>query len=288
MKLKGAITELSTDREFGYKFDTTDDFWEKGAEILKVLKPIYIATKEMQKVGYGLADFYISWLRIEKNLNRFSSEEVLLNLTTELEKALKKRANEVLDTPTMLAAIYLDPRVKYKLSNTQKECAMLYIKQLNTRILQVESNEVDDESLDHDENGTSMTNNTLDELNNEFNLASAHDSLDETSIYDPNHVMISFGEYEKVKHIDFKHAVMYFWKNNKDKFPLLYPIARTIHGIPASQCLQESHFSSFSYVRSNKRCSLGAETLQNILMVRLNKQLFYEQKKMDMDNIVKT
>lgn len=60
MKLKGAITELSTDREFGYKFDTTDDFWEKGAEILKVLNPIYIATKEMQKLGYGLADFYIS------------------------------------------------------------------------------------------------------------------------------------------------------------------------------------------------------------------------------------
>lgn len=65
MKLRSVIQELSTDREFGYKFETTEDFWDKGIEMLKVLEPIHVATKEMQQVGYGLADFYISWLRIK-------------------------------------------------------------------------------------------------------------------------------------------------------------------------------------------------------------------------------
>lgn len=143
MQLRSVIIELSTDREFGHKFFTTDDFWNKAAEILKVLKPLYIATKEMQKVGYGLADFYISWLRIQKNLERLAPEETLLNLTEELQKSMKNREPEVFETPVMLAAIYLDPRVKFKLSNSQKACAMFYLKQLNRRNLQVNSNDVD-------------------------------------------------------------------------------------------------------------------------------------------------
>lgn len=70
MKLRSVVHELSTDREFGYKFETTEDFWDKGIENLEVL----------QQVGYGLADFYISWLRIEKNLNRLYADETMLNL----------------------------------------------------------------------------------------------------------------------------------------------------------------------------------------------------------------
>lgn len=281
MKLKSIIIELSTDREFGDKFETTEDFWDKGAEILKVLKPIYIVTKEMQKVGYGLCDFYISWLRLQKNLDRFHAEETLLNLTYELERALEKRKSEVLDTPMMLAAIYLDPRVKFKLNATQKECAMLYLKQLNTRNQQLASNRDEVQA----ENETFLANNTLDELNEEFNSAQMYE-IDDDPVSDTNLLMIAFAEYEKVKHVDFKNTVMNFWRIHKNDFPLIYPLACIVHAIPASQCLEERHFSSFSYIRNSKRCTLGAENVQNILTVRLNKELFYKEKQMDLENIV--
>lgn len=281
MKLKSVIIELSKDNDFGDRFETTEDFWEKGDEILKVLKPIYIATKEMQKIGYGLSDFYISWLRLQKNLDRFHAEETSLNLTYELERALEKRKSEVLDTPMMLAAIYLDPRVKNKLNATQKECAMLYLKQLNTRHQQLTSNRDENQA----ENETILANNTLDELNEEFNSAQMYENPDDP-IPDANQLIIAFTEYEKVKHVDLKSAVMNFWRIHKNEFPLIYPLACILHAIPASQCLEERHFSSFAYIRSSKRCSLGAENVQNILTLRLNKELFYKEKQMDLDNIV--
>lgn len=132
-----------------------------------------------------------------------------------------------------------------------------------------------------------MTNNTLDELNEEFNSAVMHDSFEEDFNTDDNQIMMAFTDYDKVKHVDIKNDKMFFWKNHKDEHKLIYPLACIVHSIPASQALIESHFSSFSYVRSNKRCSLKAENVQNILTVRLNKELFYDQKKHDLATIIK-
>lgn len=63
--------KLADCNEFGWKFETTDAFWEEINEIIAVLQSSYDLTISMQKVGYGLADFYIGWLRVKKNLERF-------------------------------------------------------------------------------------------------------------------------------------------------------------------------------------------------------------------------
>lgn len=62
----------------------SEGFWGKIDEILDVLRPIYNATVEMQTVGYGLADFCVSWLRIGKNLDRVNHNETITNLAYEL------------------------------------------------------------------------------------------------------------------------------------------------------------------------------------------------------------
>lgn len=48
----------------------TEQFWDDVAEIVSVLQSPYNATKEMQRIGYGISDFYISWTRMQKSLTR--------------------------------------------------------------------------------------------------------------------------------------------------------------------------------------------------------------------------
>lgn len=271
MKLRSVIIELSTDKEFGQKFTTDEGFWEKVNEILLVLKPLYIATKDMQRVGYGLADFRISWLRVHKNLERINTDGTLLNLTTKLTEALKAREAEIFNTPLMLAAIYMDPRIKHQLSAREKECATLCLKTIFNR-LQNQTTESEDE----------LQNNTLDELNAEF-AASQSEHPVEPCVED---LIVLLASYDSVKRIDIKREVMDFWADNIKEYPLLYSMACIIHAIPAGQCLEERNFSSFSFIRSSRRTNLRAESLQNILTIRLNKELFYEEKQKEINQIL--
>lgn len=72
-KMKPVIIQLSSSPEFGSKFETTDSFWAELDEIVAVLQPGYEFTIKMQKIGFGLSDFYINWLRVKKNLERFGN-----------------------------------------------------------------------------------------------------------------------------------------------------------------------------------------------------------------------
>lgn len=227
----------------------------------------------MQKVGYGLADFCISWLRIGKNLERMNVEETLTDLTSELSCKLDARKAQIFDTPSMLAAMYLDPRIKHKLQNPQKECAILFLKKLMSRQQNQFTNQTDvNETL----------NNTLDELNEEFATMEGSRGIGP----DESQLMASFAAYDHIQRVNIKDKVMDFWKTHKGEFPLIYSLACIIHAIPANQCLEERNFSSFSYIRSSRRTSLKPENVQNILTVRLNKELLYEQKQKDLDKIL--
>lgn len=226
----------------------------------------------MQSVGYGLADFCVSWMRIEKNLNRLNADCTQLNLGFELLRELEARKADLFDTPYMLAAIFLDPRIKFKLNNVQKECAILHIKNLYTRMKLLEIKENDTENQHH---------NTLDELNEEY--AATYNTEEH---FDTSHLMISLSSYDAVKHVDFKCNVMDFWQEHKQEFPLIYPLACVVHAIPAGQSFEERNFSSFSFIRNSKRTRLSAESTKNILMIRLNKELFYDYKQKQIDEII--
>lgn len=69
--MKSIIIQLANYKEFGPKFETTEAFWNEVDEIIDVLQSDYDFTINMQKIGYGLSDFYIGWLRVKKNLERF-------------------------------------------------------------------------------------------------------------------------------------------------------------------------------------------------------------------------
>lgn len=256
--MKEAIIELSGNVEFGYKFEVDEAFWKGVEEIATVLQPSYNLTIEMQQVGYGLSDFYIGWLRVKKNLQRIVQSMPQFNLAAKLIGNMDKRAPSLFKSPLFLCSVFLDPRIMFTLSDEQKATAAMGILKIQERITET-TNANEEEAI----------NNTLDEIQPEFqnqhlgNQNTSDSLLQEISIY------------ETEKPCDIKKPVMEFWENNAQKYHLLRPIADILHAVPSNQTCTERAFSSLSYIRSKHRMSMSAQNLSNVLMIRLNKDIYY-------------
>lgn len=283
-KLKDVIQQLVENDEFGSSFVIagTAAFWDNLNEIVTVLEIPFIATQNMQRVGYGLTDFYIGWMRMNRSLPRHVDGR--LKLAENLIAELKRREGVLLDTPTMLAAMYLDPRIKYKLDDTQKECAMLALEQLHIR--------VSNSSMENAVNQSS--NDTLDELNASAAYAHSDNSNNnnnnraaEMNVY-LKPIRDCFVQYDCALPGNIKSSVMDFWKNNKHKFPILYELVCIVHAVQAGQCCVERNFSGFSYVYDCHRIKLLPKNIANIMMVKLNKDVYEIWQQNEIDKIRKS
>lgn len=63
----------------------------------------------------------------------------------------------------------------------------------------------------------------------------------------------------------------------------MYPLASVLHSVPAGQCVEERNFSSFSFIRNCRRTALKELNVKNVLLIRLNKELFYYYKDRKID-----
>lgn len=65
-----------------------------------------------------------------------------------------------------------------------------------------------------------------------------------------------------------------FWARNKSTFKEVYELAKIVNAVPVTQVTVERAFSSLAFILTALRNSLHAETLENILIIRLNKEIF--------------
>lgn len=267
--MKELVKELSKCADFGVEFVVNEEFWENLEEVVAVLKPAYNVTIDMQRIGYSLSDFYISWIRITKNLLRIQANGTEFDLAAKLKQKMEHRSSSLFRSPLMLCAIYLDPRIMFKLTDTQKATAALDLLDIYKRLAK------------HHMNEEKNVNDTLDEIQEEYheqNIGSRQD--------DPNKLLQEMSVYELEKPHDIKATVMNFWELNAVKYPLLSPLADVLHAVPSNQSCTERSFSSFSYIRSKHRMAMSAENLSNVLMVRLNKDIFYSERKAQVEKIL--
>lgn len=246
-----------------------EEFWFQLEEIVTVLKAPYNATISMQQIGYGLSDFYISWIRITKNLSRIECSNPKFDLAKKLKDKMELRVPSLFKTLLMLCAIYLDPRIMFKLTDEQKATAAINLVKLHERL--TKTGESDD---------ANNVNDTLDEIQqdyheqNDWEPSSSNQSIQEISVY------------ENEKPNEIRASVMDFWDKNRDKYHLLRILADVLHAVPSNQSSVESSFSSFSYIRNKYRMSKSANNLSNVLMVRLNKDVFYKEREEQIQRIL--
>lgn len=269
--MKKFVQSLAQNKEFETKFQTDETFWKQVDEIVTTLKAPYEATINMQAVGYSMSDFYITWLRVQKNLERVTNQNPQFDLAPKLLEKMAERAPPLFENPLMVAAVYLDPRIMVKLDITQKAFAQTSLIEFHDRITQ----------MINIERSKKNPNDTLDEIQGEC--------MDQAEDFPTNSripLMQQFEAYERTKPYDIKAPLMEFWEKNKAVYPLLHQIAEIVHAVPSNQTGTERSLSSFSYIRSCHRTTMSSTTLSNILMVRLNKEIFRQQRQDHVNSIL--
>lgn len=247
MRLRELCDELSKNDD-QFKFD--EGFWNDLGSMVKVFDTIYIEMKKMQAVQFTLSDFYISWRRIQNRLQNMNLETNAPPLINHLLESMKRRYKSLFDVPVMEMAIFLDPRLAIPELVAEIGRGEEFVKDLHKKVIK---DDMDSGSND-------------DSLENLFAAQSGTPSAQELSD--------EIQEYKLIPRLMLSESVLEFWKINKEKFPHLYRLATIVMAVSPTQVSVERAFSAFGFIYSNRRQKLKPIHVQELLNIRLNRELF--------------
>lgn len=260
-------------------------------EMLKVFQIPYEATNALQSASFTLSDFYQSWLKVVYKLQRqIEDPQLQTDFATLLLQRLKFRQPDLLNNIAMKCAVYLDPRVRFNLTEVETSMAKMHLEKMYNHIQQLKSSKNNaNESASHekpeDENQnddsfekhmaaiataketTASTNNT-EEVAPSFNFLEQLDDYEKTS---PFHQM----------------GVLPFWESKKMEWPEVYELSTIINSIPPTQTTVERTFSMLSFFFTVRRYNLGAKMLQDILTIKLNEDLARKVNENEIEELIK-
>lgn len=257
--------------------------WSVLTEVLKILHVPFVATKQLQLPVFTLSDFFACWLKIKLQLKKLLNQEMMTNFAEILMEKILKREKELLNYPAMLCAIYLDRRYRKELKNydhieiAKRTLANQYERLLSKRQhLQTEKEPEPENAVDSFEEYLRQSDETF--SMSPLDVASTNDER-----FDRYAFMEMLQKYEENvtrKH----HALSLFedWESLKAEYPELYQLATIIYGIPPTQVTVERSFSAMSFIFNPKRAQLSQEMLENILTIKLNKELVHSIDARDM------
>lgn len=267
-------------------------------EMEEVLHVVYLTTVLLQKNDFTLSDFYGCFQIIELRLKRMigGPKPMLTKLARHLLNCMGNRKAKVIETPLMICAVFLDPRYKCTIESDYEKIQMakITIEQIWNRMKLVKGV---DSKEDEKQKSLAKKNNIEDfyaeldlHLNQTLGLhpsSTGHglgtgtdDSNDKGSIIN------AISQYElaisgfRMKSSDSIHE---FWENKKTEFGILYEIAAVVFAIPPTQASVERNFSALKYMLTDKRYNLKAELLESLLLIHLNRNIFAEVQKAEIE-----
>lgn len=253
----------------------TDYEWKAIDDVVEIMQPSYLEMKRMQSQAFGLSDFFGSWHVIKCSLHEFESRSVnVTDLPSCLLLKMKAYEIELMINPLLLSAVYLDPRYAMTLKGEEKIIARSKLTEIYKRI-----------------NNQNTENNVPTSGTNEMNrfssylstLARARNSAaprvaDNSAIFTNELLALEqdFNDFEEEEVLPHNTNILLHWEKKKKQYPKLYKLVNTIMSVPSTQNSVERDFSSFGFIYDAKRTLLDPAMLQNILLIRNNKDVFEE------------
>lgn len=262
--------------------------WTIIEEAVKVLKMFFLATKELQRVDFTLSDFYGHLLALRVHLKNYLDTPQTSNLATCLQTEINIRLPMLNKNPLMLCAVFLDRRFSSKLNCDEKTLAIRTLIKMWGEI-----------RMEHNSNDNNNSNSN-DNSNNGNNGNESFQFVDNASVLDayfnskgvelmepansennePNYCLSNDAMYKILDDFDKKvgrqqttKKVLEFWEENKFVFPEIYLLSTIINAVPPTQATTERCFSSLNFIFDEKRTKLSLILLEEILVIRLNKDL---------------
>lgn len=247
--------------------------WEYVSELVKTLHIFNIQTLKLQREQCTLSDFFGYWTKIVLKLSKKDDA-----FSIDLLNKMNYWRDRLLENAAMLGAIYLDPRYQRGLTAEQKNTAISFLKTLFSKIMAVEREEQNgnggisniDQQNDSNESDLSLEmEQFLDAISGEHAAPSiTHPTMNNAINIDK--ILREFDHQREPHNI----SVLEFWEKNKSIHPILYKLSSTVYTIPPTQTSVERNFSAFALVLTSLRTRLGDAILENILIIKTNKEIF--------------
>lgn len=246
LKLKTFVQELALANE---DFATTDDFWGEITDTEQVLKFITITMKQFESENLILSDVYKYVTTLKLQLDQYP----FLDLAVEILKVLEDRFAPILKSVPMLACMYLDPRFQCK----------------NAVI-----NDPDTEGASSSSIQPSSSHTIMDENENllEKMLQSKCTQARNNQTKNIRRLLEEF-DFESNR-MPSGTNVAEFWQNSVATRPELFKLAAVILSIPPAEVTCERAFSTLNFVFNKLRNRLSDKSLQRIMFIKLNLELF--------------
>ncbi|XP_025267865.1 uncharacterized protein LOC112639123 [Camponotus floridanus] len=195
------------------------------------------------------------------------------------------REQKLINNDILLSAVYLDPRYKVLLSNTQLERAKIHLKHLWAKIISLNRNDnsmnESNENFNGSSSNSSETASTHDEFENLLKLKERQQNLTKTYSSRESDLYRIETELERYnieqKRLNRKINVLQFWNEKKQNQSELYKLATTVLAVSATQVSVERLFSGLKFILSPLRTNIGENILENQLLVRANRIFCHEK-----------
>lgn len=226
-------------------------------EISSFLTPFKEATESLEGDTYPTACKVLLWW---ENLSNHLNEENFIELPV---KSLVRIAKPFFDSKFKInmdnkIACFLDPRYRFlkMLPDDERNEVFHEIKILLRELPQITDGDI---PLPAKKSRFSIFEESSNDAKN----------IDEFEFYMQNANFSKYLDTEENK----KHLVELFWRNNKERFPKLYCIARKRLHIPASSSSSEVVFSGAGRTYNGLRTNLKPQKLDDLLFLKNNLQL---------------
>lgn len=260
--------------------------WAVILEVVNVLKMFFLTTKELQGVSFTLSDFYGHLIALKENLTTYlNSVHHLSDLAKHLAIELDKRLPMLKKNPLMICAVFLDRRYSSELNRDERALAVRTLVKMWEEI-----------RSEHFSNSTSDNENNDGDVGSyrfadpasavEAYFASKGVQLqepDKTDRSNPDYSTSNARMYDilyefdnQIGRIPATQNVLQFWQEKKTEHPEIYLLSTTINAVPPTQSTTERSFSTLSFVYDDRRTRLSLVLLEQILIIKLNKDLALE------------
>lgn len=237
--------------------------WESVQLVTSMLGHYAQLTTKMQRIEISLSDFFGGWAKIKFEITKYGEE----NLAQQLLSEMKTRESDLFNNQVLHAAIYLDPRYQLYIPQPNKENAVTFLSSLHKKLAFLKHENFNANLHAYDSNELdAFLNSIFDHVETEHKENNTTDSTNK----DIKTILLEFNGNKELR----SSSVFDYWRANKDLKPELYNLAVTVHSVPPTQTTVERSFSAMALILSPLRTRLSDKNLENLLLVRLNREIF--------------
>lgn len=277
LELRPAIDRLK-ELDHEYKYLPSELEWENGKKVCDCLKIFSDITKKHSGVKYPTANLYfIDVIQIRSSIKKWlqSSDDWISLMASKMQLKFDKYWEEC--NKLLTVAVILDPRYKmvivsYAYKGMYDLNADFYIDGIREFLVQLfneYSEKFGTKGTNVENSGCSSSvsaSSTGLEWLGGFQDFIASSNLRENTIKSELEEYLKEGLFPMDNEVEFD--ILFWWKLNGPKFPILARMAQDILAIPTSSVASENSFSKCRRIITDTRSSLNDDSVETLMCVK--------------------